>query len=90
MIVCGVDFQATATTQTLFDQVIKYLGLTGKFLFGLTQLQGRIHFKTPVEKCSINSKLDLRLTAAIHRLGPTNVPPPFAKLVVLIAIKMDF
>lgn len=34
------NFQATATTQVLFDQVIKYLGLTETFFFGLTQLQG--------------------------------------------------
>lgn len=47
---CHVDFQATATTQALFDQVVKYLELTEKFFFGLTQLQGRMHFKIPVEK----------------------------------------
>ena len=39
-------FQATATTQVLFDQVIKYLGLTEKFFFGLTQLQGERKLKT--------------------------------------------
>ena len=47
---CHVDFQATATTQALFDQVVKYLELTEKFFFGLTQLQGTMHFKLPVEK----------------------------------------
>ena len=45
-----MDFQANATTQALFDQVVKYLELTEKFFFGLTQLQGTIHFKLPVEK----------------------------------------
>ena len=47
---CHVDFQATATTQTLFDQVIKYLELTEKFFFGLTQLQGRNAFKNTCRK----------------------------------------
>lgn len=54
---CHVDFQATATTRALFDQVVKYLELTEKFFFGLTQLQGRMHFKILVEKIAlINSK----------------------------------
>ncbi|XP_078359591.1 tyrosine-protein phosphatase non-receptor type 13-like [Oculina patagonica] len=35
--------EVTSTTQALFDQVIKYLGLTEKFFFGLTQLQDGEH-----------------------------------------------
>ncbi|XP_022779941.1 tyrosine-protein phosphatase non-receptor type 13-like isoform X3 [Stylophora pistillata] len=35
--------EVTSTTQDLFDQVIKYLGLTEKFFFGLTQQQGGEH-----------------------------------------------
>ena len=74
-----MDFQATATTQALFDQVIKYLQLTEKFFFGLTQLQGRVHFQKSGRKKLhglINSKtvecytgsLDCKLTVAMHRL----------------------
>ncbi|XP_068744131.1 tyrosine-protein phosphatase non-receptor type 13-like isoform X2 [Montipora capricornis] len=35
--------ETTATTQVLFDQVIKYLGLTEKIFFGLTQEQDGEH-----------------------------------------------
>lgn len=42
---CELFFQVTSTTQDLFEQVIKYLGLTEKFFFGLTQLKGERKFQ---------------------------------------------
>ena len=51
-----MDFQATATTQALFDQVIKYLGVTEKFFFGLTQLQGDNKFQNSCVKMHCEQK----------------------------------
>lgn len=87
---CCVDFQTTTTTQALFDQVIKYLGLTEKFFFGLTQLQGRNTFQNSYRKTQYKQQNCRVLADYWMKNQQQRYIGQGAKLAELTGMKMDF